>query len=199
MSSKKFLPVLCSLLLLLVVVGIGLTATRGAKGASAHINAQGNDAKTPVALVQQIVRDSEDVKQCVQENYHGSAAELAAAVDAEQTDLNRDGKPEYLVAVQGACGGAANGPVFVYAQKGNGYTQLLNDIGQDFTVKKTATGGYFDLQIGAHSSAVERELTVYKFMRGKYRPSECITQTYVGKRRGRDILKFKRHSCSQDR
>ena len=199
MSSKRFLFLFCALCLSLSILGSGLLIADGARGASARSNSQGNEAKTPVALVQQMARDNEDVKQCVQENYHGSAAELAAAVDAEQTDLNHDGKPEYLVAVQGACGGAANGPVFVYAQRGNGYTKLLDDIGQDFTVKRTATGGYYDLQIGAHSSAIERELTVYKFSRGKYRISQCTTQTYVGKRRGRDILKFKRHNCSDDR
>jgi hypothetical protein len=156
-------------------------------------------AKAPSALVEQIARDNEDVRQCVQEQFHGNAAELAREVDAEERDLNRDGKPEFLIVFQGACGGAANGPVFVYGRSAKGYTKLLDDTGQDFTARRASTNGYADLQVGAHSSAVERELTIYKFSRGRYRISECITQTYVGKRRGRDVLKFNRHNCSDNR
>jgi hypothetical protein len=152
--------------------------------------------RVPPALVEEIARDDADVKQCLQEQYHGSAAALAKELDVEERDLNHDGKQEYLIAFQGACGGAQNGPVFVYARSAKGYTQLLSDTGQDFTAKRTSTGGYSDLQVGAHSSAAERELTIYRFRQGKYRPSECIRQTYVGRRRGRDIFKFKRHDCS---
>jgi hypothetical protein len=195
-TLKKLLLPLCALLLLLSLVQSGFPFIRGAKKAHTNMSLA---LKAPPALVEQIARDNEDVKQCVQEQFHGSAAELAKEVDAEERDLNRDGKPEFLIVFQGACGGAANGPVFVYGHSAKGYAQLLEDTGQDFTAKKTSTNGYADLQVGAHSSAVERELTIYKFSRGKYRISECITQTYVGKRRGRDVLRFNRHNCSDNR
>lgn len=196
MTVKKISLPLCALVLLLSLVQNGFPVSLNAKKAHTSMSLA---AKAPTALVEQIARDNEEVKQCVQEQFHGSAAELAKEVDVEERDLNRDGKPEFLIAFQGACGGAANGPVFVYQRSARGYTQLLEDTGQDFTAKRTSTGGYADLQVGAHSSAIERELTIYKFSRGKYRMSECITQTYVGKRRGRDVLKFHRHSCSDNR
>jgi hypothetical protein len=195
-TLKKLSLPLCAVLLLLSLVQSGFPLIRGVKKARPRMTLA---AKVPAALVEQIARDNQDVKQCVEEQFQGSAAKLAGEVDTEERDLNRDGKPEFLIAFQGACGGAANGPVFVYGRSARGYTQLLEDTGQDFTAKRTSTNGYADLQVGAHSSAVERELTIYKFSRGKYRISECITQTYVGKRRGRDVLKFNRHNCSDNR
>lgn len=194
MALKKLSLPLCAWLLLAPVLAQGRFPTvRGAKGTETRMS---RASKVPPALIEQIARDNKDVKQCLEEQFHASVAALAKELDVEERDLNRDGRPEYLIAFQGACGGAQNGPIFVYGRLARGYVQLLSDTGQDFTAKRTSTNGYADLQVGAHSSAVERELTVYKFSRGKYRISECITQTYMGRRRGRDILRFKRHNCS---
>jgi hypothetical protein len=198
-AEDKFrLLLICALLLLFFLVHNGITTVGEAKGAHVWADAQGRSVKAPAGLIEQIARDDDGINNCLRENR--GAAEVAKLVDVEQRDLNGDGRPEFLILFKDVCRGAfAAGPVFVYRRSAQGYTQLLSDFGV-LTVRKSMTNGYFDLQVGgiapeSPGSAAERGLVIYKFKQGRYRVSECLTEIYAGKRRGREIYRYKRHKC----
>ena len=200
MSAKRLLLRLCALLVLLFVIQSTVPTVHGAKSARSRIRAQDRSFKGPPDLVEQIARDEPVIRNCLKSWYDGDAAGLAKLLDVEQRDLNRDGKPEFLIIFKDACRGAfVAGPVFVYSRTAKGYVQLLSGFGRDFTVKKTVTNSYFDLQVGdidpQRTNPAGRELTIYKFKRGSYQESECLTETYAGRRHGREIYRYKRHKC----
>ena len=62
---------------------------------------------------------------------------------------------------------------------------------------KTSTRGYRDIRTMQQSSAVEHEITVFKFDGNQYRASRCTTEKYAGKRRGKDRFTYITHKCGQ--
>jgi hypothetical protein len=62
---------------------------------------------------------------------------------------------------------------------------------------RTSTNGYRDIKTYEHSSAVEHEMTTYKFDGSRYVARVCVTEKYVGKRRGRDRFSYTTHRCGQ--
>ena len=128
---------------------------------------------------------------------------VASLFCAEAIDLNRDGKQEFLIHqadVEGAFCTAQNCPVWVYGLKSDGYKMLLEATGGYITpieALKTSTNGYRDIRTYEHSSAVEHEITIYKFDGNLYRASVCTTEKFIGKRRGRDRFKYTTHKCAQ--
>ncbi|HYY95209.1 MAG TPA: hypothetical protein VE713_11890, partial [Pyrinomonadaceae bacterium] len=120
---------------------------------------------------------------------------------AEPVNLSRNGKPGFLIHmadVEDAFGGMLAKPIWVYERTARGHKLLLEDMGgyiEPITALKTFTNGYRDVRTKNHSSAAEHEITIYKFDGKQYRPRVCITETYIGKRRGRERYKYTRHKC----
>jgi hypothetical protein len=130
----------------------------------------------------------------------GGAASLFCA---ESVDLDRDGKLDLLIHqadVEGAFCGAQNCPVWAYRNTGNGYKMLMEDVGgyiSPIEALRTSTRGYRDIRTMQHSSAVEHEITIFKFNGTKYVASVCTTEKYAGKRRGKDRFTYVTHKCEQ--
>ena len=128
---------------------------------------------------------------------------VASLFCAEAVDLNRDGKQDLLIHqadVEGAFCTSQNCPVWVYRRTNDGYKMLLEATGGYITpieALKTLTNGYRDIRTYEHSSAVEHEITIYKFDGRAYRASVCTAEKFIGKRRGRDRFKYTTHKCGQ--
>lgn len=124
---------------------------------------------------------------------------------AEAIDLNKDGKTEFLIMMadvdEGLCT-AHNCPVWAYSQNGNKYKLLLKGYGHaaaydSLRALKTSKNGYADLQTYEHSSAVEMEVTTYRFNGKQYRPQKCFAEIYSGEG-AKQKTKRKPHACGSD-
>lgn len=132
--------------------------------------------EAPRALVEQMVRDDEQAKECLASEHNGNPELLGGNLKVRRVNLNRDAKPEYIVNLADACGGGQNSPIFVYQRTLRGYSLLLKDSGTDLSVRRTVTNGYRDLVVVAHGSAIDHEITFYKFREGKYRQSKQFNE-----------------------
>jgi hypothetical protein len=162
--------------------------------------------KLPEAFARQVVERAfkvDDTDEAEQQRVRSAIKSKGAAhfFCAEPTNLSRNGKPGLLIHmadVDDAFGGMLAKPVWVYERTANGYKLLLEDMGgyiEPITALNTFTNGYRDIRTKNHSSAAEHEITVYKFDGRKYQPRVCITETYLGKRRGRERFKYTPHKC----
>jgi hypothetical protein len=118
-------------------------------------------AATQNAIVQQLVGDRGITADCVRE-----AGGASKVVSIKPLDLNRDGKPEFIVYGESGCAFGANSPYgWVYRKSANGYEMLL-DAGpnQEISRKKTLTKGYYDLRV----LTLGPETTTYKFNGTRY-------------------------------
>lgn len=128
---------------------------------------------------------------------------LASLFCAQSVDLNQDGKQDLLIHqadVEGAFCTAQNCPVWAYARTSDGYKMLLEATGGYITpimALKSSTNGYRDIRTYEHSSAVEHEITIYKFDGKAYRASVCTTEKFIGKRGGHDRFKHTTHKCGE--
>ena len=148
-------------------------------GTQPCLGQQRRKVKVPQKIIQQLMRNDEDVQA---ENY--TADQLAHELRAETIDLNNDGKPELIV--QGFCAAVGNCSTWIYRTKEGGYLQLLNDMAQVIKVRRTITNGYRDLVFETHGSATDSGIMVYKFDGTQYRLKECFERTYrYEDRRGR--------------
>jgi hypothetical protein len=174
--------------------------------------AQGNGCSAKVSrdLANQLLRQAfklMETPQDEQEKITSDAGKMKGGVAGlfcgESVDLDRDGKLDLLIHqadVEGAFCGAQNCPVWAYRNTGNGYKMLMEDVGgyiSPIEALRTSTRGYRDIRTMQHSSAVEHEITVFKFNGMKYAPSVCTTEKYVGKRRGKDRFIHVTHKCEQ--
>ncbi len=109
--------------------------------------------------------------------------ELSAKTRIKLVDLNDDGVVEVLAQAndfKAGCGGTGNCPFWVFQETATGFRKLLETRGKDgiggvevLTVAALRTNGFNDLVLGAHDSASEMTLFVYRFRDGQYRVSEC--------------------------
>ena len=128
---------------------------------------------------------------------------VASLFCAEAIDLDRDGRLDLLIHqsdVEGAFCTSQNCPVWVYHRTNHGYQLLLEATGgyiQPITALNTRTNGYRDIRTYEHSSAVEHEMTTYKFDGKRYQARVCATEKFIGKRAGQDRFKYIPHQCGQ--
>lgn len=119
---------------------------------------------------------------------------------AEPVGLSHNGRAGLLIHmadVEDSFGGMHNKPVWVY-ERTKGYNLLLEEEAgylSPILALKTFTNGFRDIRTQSHSSATEHEITIFKFDGRQYRPRVCITETYIGKRSGRERFKYTRHKC----
>src|SRR3954471_13110171 len=162
-------------------------------GMSALAQSGGGCAKVPQDLAKQLLGQafkSMETAQDEQDKITGAAEKMKGGVVSlfcgESVDLNRDGKMDLLIHqadVEGAFCGSQNCPVWAYRNTGNGYGMLVEDTGGyilPIGALKTSTNGYLDIKTMQHSSAVEHEITVFKFDGTKYVARVCTTEKYAG-------------------
>jgi hypothetical protein len=179
-------------------------------GTVALAQSNGCSGKVSEDLANQLLRQAfklMETPQDEQEKITSDAGKMkggaASRFCAESVDLDRDGKLDLLIHqadVEGAFCGAHNCPVWAYRNTGNGYKMLMEDFGgyiSPIEALRTSTGGYRDIRTMQHSSAVEHEITVFKFNGTKYVPRVCTTEKYVGKRRGKERFTSVTHKCGQ--
>ena len=187
-----------------------LCAALMACGVTALAQGNGCTPKVPEDLANQMLRrafklmetpqDEQDKLISEAEKRNGGVASLFCA---ESVDLDRDGQKDLLIHqadVEGAFCTAQNCPVWAYRRTNNGYQMLLEATGGyigPIAAQKTSTNGYRDIRTMEHSSAVEHEITIYKFDGHQYRARVCTTEKYAGKRRGKDRFSYTTHKCGQ--
>jgi hypothetical protein len=127
---------------------------------------------------------------------------IASLFEAGAVDLNRDGRRELFVrlapgdAVSELCSVVASCPSWIYRRAGRGY-EMLWEGDSSARFLRTSTNGYRDIRTEEHATNAERAITIYKFDGTRYRTRICMTATYVGSRRGREILRYRRHRCDE--
>jgi hypothetical protein len=132
------------------------------------------------------------------------AVPLAHLFCAEPIVLNRQGGRGLLIHmadVADSFGGMYSYPIWVYQRTAKGYDLLLEDMAgylAPIIGLKTFTNGYRDIRTQNRNGATEHEITIFKFDGKRYRPGVCITETYLGKKRGRERFKYARHKCESD-
>lgn len=136
--------------------------------AAVDVAAQRVNAPTQKAIVQQLVRDRGISANCVRE-----AGGASKVVSITPIDLNRDGRPEFIVNGESGCTFGANSPYgWVYSKNGNSY-EMLFDAGpnQGISRKNNLTNGYYDLKVtmlGNFSSNWKARTSTYRFNGTRY-------------------------------
>lgn len=157
MRSESNVVSLFLLFLIVLCVAVNVSAQTGKVSAA-----------TQKAIVQQLVSDRGITADCVRE-----AGGASKVVSIKPLDLNRDGKPEFIVSGESGCAFGANSPYgWVYRKTANGYEVLL-DAGPNIGIsrKKTQTKGYYDLAVdtmGNFSTNWKAQTTTYKFNGTRY-------------------------------
>jgi hypothetical protein len=78
-----------------------------------------------------------------------------------------------------SCGATGNCEFWAVRQNGTGFEVLLEtDMVHFFSISKTRTNGYRDIETSAHGSATFSELTLYKFDGKQYRRAQCWDRVY---------------------
>jgi hypothetical protein len=96
MLSKKLARAFGVVFILLGSIQSAITTGTERKRAPT-IGVQSGLVNAPTELIKQIGSDSQNIKACLEASYQGDAAQLAMSVDVEQRDLNRGGRPEFLI------------------------------------------------------------------------------------------------------
>jgi len=146
---------------MLLLVVIALSATTGVAQSRQRVSAQKEKE-----IVQQLIRDREITAKCVQE-----AGGAQKTVYVNSVDLNRDGKPEFIVDLHTSCG-AGNGYKWIYRRTTTGYEQLLSAGGPrtEIAPLKSYTNGYRDVVEAAFASVSGDSVrTIYRFDGKRYR------------------------------
>lgn len=163
-------------------------------------------ARLPEAFARRVVEsafDEDDTSEAERQRVRAAIESKGAAhlLCAEPVNLGRKGKPGLLIHmadVEDSFGGMYSKPVWVYERTAKRYELLLEDEAgylAPIMALNTFTNGYRDIRTQDHSSADEHEITIYKFDGRHYHPRVCITEKYVGKRRGRERYRYTRHKC----
>jgi len=95
--------------------------------------------------------------------------------------LASNGRTQVIVQGVGECQCSPTGncSFWIYEKSANGYRPLLaTDMVQVFSVENTRSHGYRDIVTGAHGSAFDTDLTVFKFDGEHYQPRECWRMSY---------------------
>lgn len=114
----------------------------------------GESIQIPQALQNQLEKDA-----------GGRSMETDREVVCEKLDLNGDSQSEYVLS---QIGGNSSGPMWVYRKVGRKYQQLLDTGAMDYSLLKTSTNGYRDIQMtwGGNSGGYYKD--VYHFNGRKY-------------------------------
>ena len=166
--------------------------------------------KVPQDLASQLLRQAfksmempQDEQDKITRDAEKRKGGVASLFCAEAVDLDRDRKKDLLIHqadVEGAFCTSQNCPVWAYRRTSDGYKMLLEATGGYITpieALKTSTNGYRDIRTYEHSSAIEHEITIYKFDGKLYRARVCTSEKFIGKRGGKDRFKYTTHKCGQ--
>ena len=117
-------------------------------------------------IIQQLTRDGEITTECVRE-----AGGPRKALGISLVDLNRDGRPEFIVDLLISCG-AGDGYKWIFRKTSSGLELLLKAGGPRTRILplRSYTNGYRDIAEDAlHSLSGASVRTIYKFDGKRYR------------------------------
>jgi hypothetical protein len=141
-------------------------------------------------VIQQIARDDAEMKSCLQEQGGNTTKFAAENFSASLVDLNRDGKPEWIIkGIPGPCGLCGNHACRgggIYREVGGRYELLLEMAAFPLS---TFTNGYKDLKDGAGTPVWSYE-TVFKYDGRRYKAVECLTYEATESRNGQIRLGY---------
>jgi len=169
-----------------------------------HRNAK-TSPKLKQELIQQMVSDGEVTNECIEKL--GGAEK---AIDLTPVDLNRDGRPDYLIegtyaiidvdmsgAGKNESADCVYGPQrpngWIYLQTEKGYKLVFSTLNAGILLGKTYTNGYLDFKVEQPSGPNAIFTATYKFDGNQYVAKECFRQEYL---KGRRVPRTKRVACS---
>lgn len=161
--------------------------------------AGGQEARLPVNLAEQVMREDKEVQQCVKERYDGDAKRFASDFEDEsvkQLELNHDGQPDFILLV-GGCGSATNAPVFVYQSTPHNYKRLLSRWAIGIQSLPSSSNGFRDLQLFVHVSGVIKYIYNYEYASGTYHEKKCAIRRLVKQPNGTDEPQITPAKCSE--
>jgi hypothetical protein len=152
-------------------------------------------------LIQQMVSDGEVTNECIEKL--GGAEK---AIDLTPVDLNRDGRPDYLIegtyaiidvdmsgAGKNESADCVYGPQrpngWIYVQTEKGYKLVFSTLNAGILLGKTYTNGYLDFKVEQPSGPNGLVIVTYKFNGEKYLAKGCINQELVRQRNRRAIFR----------
>lgn len=115
-------------------------------------------------IVRQMLRDGQIHADCIKEEGP------VKIVDISMVELNKDGKPEFLVIGQGcACQGARRCLHWIYREKQSGFEMIFGpDPADNITIQRNSRKGYFNIMSMGVSGDDVCTMT-YKFDGRRYR------------------------------
>jgi hypothetical protein len=117
----------------------------------------------PKGLLNQLASDDNDAANFINQEL---TDEPSQRFTVELVDLNRDGKPEFIVLPPLGMMGSNSGPIWVYRQTPNGFKQLLRAAFMSYRVLPRSHNGFHDFETtyGGNRKAVD----VFWFDGNKY-------------------------------
>jgi len=119
-------------------------------------------------------------------DYSDVDANCAEMLELQKTDLNGDGRKEFVLWGSNLelCGGTGNCQIWIYEKKKGRYKLLLqsvayNDAAKWFEPKKAESNGYRNILLKTHSTAAETTYEFYKFNGAKYVEYKCLNYKYT--------------------
>jgi hypothetical protein len=152
--------------------------------AQSHRNRASSKPKRPTAfkvdeeLAQQLIRDSENVKDVFRNLYGGNLKTFLeqSLPKGELLYLTKDGQPSLVVFGPRELAGR-NSPTWLYRKTQNGYVLLLSGV-NGFKPLRTWTNSYHDLESSGGIGAFETYTIIYKFDGRHYQESKKTTRRY---------------------
>jgi hypothetical protein len=176
MMRRAIIKLVALLLLAIILMPEQFMVIKGAQRRRSAVRR----VRAPAELVQQMARDAEMMKRCLEVDHHNDAKEFAARLYYQRADLNRDGYSDYLVNPGDACSqiGANNVPLFAYLWKSGEYRMVLEDGGLSIRAGRALSNGHLTIIIEAHASGNDVDVTHYRFSGERYKPFRCLTREY---------------------
>lgn len=118
----------------------------------------------------------------------------------ENVDLNNDGTHELIVKLSGDHGACRshNCPIWIFHTNGGTYKKILEaSVGVfGYKILDMTNNNFNDVVLIEHSSAIEHEYTVFRYMNDEYQQYRCFTQSSRENKNGTINSSFKEHKCN---
>jgi hypothetical protein len=162
---KRSLLILAGSWMLILQAPSAVSAQKRADLRLNRVSYSGSETSPDKALEKAILREIPHYAEEMRAVY-GNRPEAFASYFYNRVDLNRDGKPEVLVWLNGlSLGGSSGYPVMVFQKAGRGYKSLwsVEQVWIPIIVSQRRTKGWSDLIIRVGGGGYPLEYALFKF------------------------------------
>lgn len=203
MNKMTSLRLVITLLLILVVGSAQNFAMADQIGKTKKVKQK--SVKTPKTLAQgllkEMIKSGFELPEEFANDYRRGKLNVTKFFSAYQIQISENGNPALLIRENGdysLCSGQ-NCSMWIYSQNQSGEFNLLLStfIGNyKLVVLRQSSNGYNDLLVTQHASAVEHELTIFRFNGSSYQAQKCLTETAEEDEQGKVKYQYQEHKCN---